>query len=80
MAAPCSPLCSAYEEMKWWTFRVAVEIIVGFDDSEPCLRFRFGAVLGQTRQPMSLRCQQRPSCRTHLMLSVAGWLPACLGC
>lgn len=39
MAAPCSPLCSAYEEMKWWTFRVAVEIIVGFDDSEPCLRF-----------------------------------------
>lgn len=25
----------AYEEMKWWTFRVAVEIIVGFDESEP---------------------------------------------
>lgn len=24
--------------MKWWTFRVAVEIIVGFDESEPVAR------------------------------------------
>ena len=28
------PQCRAHDEMKWWTFRVAVEIIVGFDDSE----------------------------------------------
>ncbi|PRW50773.1 glutamine cyclotransferase [Chlorella sorokiniana] len=26
-------LIHAYEEMKWWTFRVAVELIVGFDQS-----------------------------------------------
>ncbi len=25
--------CRVYEEMKWFTFRIAIETIVGFDDS-----------------------------------------------